>query len=140
MRGRVSIRHLHHDHCSPIRQRRKARSDFFPGPLGDGIAAFIKLDVVDEGLDRFSDKAALLDARREDLAAFVAPPKLGDEAIPDVALFVGARGAVGVRPLQDGVVGLAGERAAFELGVSTPRKRQQRPSRVKNCASPRYSW
>ena len=51
------------------------------------------------------------------MAAFVAPAELGDEAIPDVALFVGARGAVGVGPVQDGFVGLAGERALPDLGI-----------------------
>ena len=67
--------------------------------------------MVDEGLDRFAREAALLDALREDVAAFIAPAELGDEAVPDVAFFVGARGAVSVRPVQDGFVGLAGERA-----------------------------
>src|SRR5439155_718184 len=50
-------------------------------------------------------------------ASFVAPAELGDEAVPDIALFVGARGAVGVRPAQDGFVGLAGERAFFYLRI-----------------------
>src|SRR5207248_7699122 len=36
---------------------------------------------------------------------------------PDVALFVGARGAVGVRPVQDGFVGLARERAFFYFRI-----------------------
>ncbi len=48
----------------------------------------------------------------EDLAAFGAPAELGDETVLDVAFFVGARAAVGVRPgeLPWGVAGLA-ERA-----------------------------
>src|SRR4029079_19153015 len=58
-----------------------------------------------------------MDALREDVAAFVAPAELGDEAVPDVTLFVGARGAVGVRPVQNGFVGLAGERAFFYLRI-----------------------
>ena len=62
-------------------------------------------------------EATLLDALREDVAAFVAPAELGDEAVPDVAFFVGARGAVGVRPVQDGFVGLAGERAGRDLRI-----------------------
>ncbi len=41
------------------------------------------------------------------MAAFVAPAELGDETVPDVAFFVGARGAVGVRPGQHGLIGLA---------------------------------
>lgn len=35
-----------------------------------------------------------------DVASFVAPAELGDEAVSDAALFVGARGAVDVRPLR----------------------------------------
>ena len=54
-----------------------------------------------------------MDALREDVAAFVAPAELCDEAVPDVTLFVGARGAVGVRPVQDDFVRVAGERAFF---------------------------
>ena len=95
---------------------REPASDRFPSPLGDGVAAFVEFDVVDEGLDRFAGKAALLDSLREDVAAFVAPAELGDESVPDVALFVGARVAVFVRPVQDGFVGLAGKRAAPDLG------------------------
>src|SRR5436190_19878832 len=56
-------------------------------------------------------------ALRQDVAAFIAPAELGDEAIPDVAFFVGARSAVGVDPVQDGFVGLAGERAFFYLRI-----------------------
>ena len=73
--------------------------------------------MVDQSFDRFVTEAAFLDALGEDVAAFVAPAELGDEAVPDVALFVGARGAVGVRPVQDGFVGLAGERAFFYLRI-----------------------
>ena len=29
-------------------------SNLLPSPFGDGVAAFIKFDVVDEGLDRFT--------------------------------------------------------------------------------------
>jgi len=43
------------------------------------------------------------------VTAFIAPPELGDEAIPDVAFFVGAPGAMGVGPVHYGLVGLAGE-------------------------------
>src|SRR5438067_11582667 len=58
-----------------------------------------------------------MDALRQDVAAFIAPAELGDEAIPDVAFFVGARGSVGVSPVQDGFVGLAGERAFFYVRI-----------------------
>jgi len=51
------------------------------------------------------------------VAAFIAPAELGDEAIPDVAFFVGARGAVSVGPIQDSFVGLAGERAFFYVRI-----------------------
>src|SRR5580765_80502 len=51
------------------------------------------------------------------MAAFIAPAELGDEAIPDVAFFVGALGSVGVGPVQDGFVGLAGERAFFYVRI-----------------------
>src|SRR5207245_6280916 len=85
--------------------------------VGDGVAAFVKFNVVDQSFDRFVTEAAFLDALGEDVAAFVAPAELGDEAIPDVAFFVGARGAVGVGPVQDGFVGLAGERAFFYLRI-----------------------
>jgi hypothetical protein len=54
--------------------------------------------VVDQGLDRFAGEAAFLNAFGEDVAAFVAPAELGDEAIPDMAFFVGARSAVDVSP------------------------------------------
>ncbi len=64
-------------------------SDFFPGAVGDGVAAFVEFDVVDEGLNRFAGKAAFLDALGEDVAAFVAPAELGDEAVPNVAFFIG---------------------------------------------------
>jgi hypothetical protein len=36
------------------RQARESRSDLFPSPRGDGVAAFIEFDVIDEGLDRFT--------------------------------------------------------------------------------------
>ena len=78
--------------------------------------------MIDEGLDRFAGEAALLDALREDVAAFVAPAKLGDETVPDVAFFVGARSAVGVRPVQDGFVGLASERVALDLRIGNAEK------------------
>jgi hypothetical protein len=91
--------------------------DFFPSPLGHGVPAFVEFDVVDEGLDRFAGETAFLDALREDVAAFVAPAELGDEAVPDVAFFVGARRAVGVRPRQHGFIVLAGERAVLDLGI-----------------------
>src|SRR5213082_3735279 len=58
-----------------------------------------------------------MDALRQDVAAFIAPAELGDEAIPDVTFFVGARGSVGVGPVQDSFVGLAGERAFFYLRI-----------------------
>src|SRR5438874_3690635 len=89
------------------RQARESPSDLFPSPRGDGVAAFVEFDVIDKGLDRFTRYATLLDALRQDVAAFVAPPELGDETVPDVAFFVRARGAMGVRPIQDSFVGLA---------------------------------
>src|SRR3984893_17198260 len=91
--------------------------DFFPSPVGDGVAAFVEFDVVDEGFDRFAGEAAFLDALGEDVAAFVAPAELSDEAVPDVTFFVGARSAVSVRPRQNGVVGFAGEHTALDLRV-----------------------
>src|SRR5206468_6426232 len=99
------------------RQARESPSDLFPSPRGDGVAAFIEFDVVNEGLDRFTRLATLFYSLREDSASFVAPAELGDEAVPDIALFVGARGAVGVCPVQDGFVWLAGERAFFYLRI-----------------------
>src|SRR5947207_14952229 len=36
------------------RQARESPSDLFPSPRGDGVAAFIEFDVVNEGLDRFT--------------------------------------------------------------------------------------
>ncbi len=64
---------------------------FSPTPVGAGIGPFVEFDVVDEGLDRFAGEAAFSDALGEDMAAFVAPAELGDETVPDVAFFVGAR-------------------------------------------------
>ena len=52
-----------------------------------------------------------MDALRQDMAAFIAPAELGDEAIPNVAFFVGALGSVGVGS------GLAGERAFFYVRI-----------------------
>ena len=51
-------------------------SGLFPRPVGDGVAVFVEFDVVDEGLGRFAGEAALLDALREDTAAFVALAEL----------------------------------------------------------------
>ena len=85
--------------------------------VGDGVAAFVEFNVVDQSFDWFVTEAAFLDALGEDVAAFVAPAELGDEAIPDVAFFVGARRAVGVRPRQNGVLGFAGEHTALDLRV-----------------------
>ena len=99
------------------RQARESPSDLFPSPRGDGVAAFIEFDVIDEGFDRFAGEAALLDSLREDVTAFIAPTELGDETVPDVAFFVGARGSVGVGPVQDSFVGLAGERAFFYVRI-----------------------
>ena len=96
--------------------------DFFPSPLGHWIPAFVEFDVVDEGFDRFAGETAFLNALGEDLAAFVAPAQLGDEAVPDVAFFVGARGAVVVCPRQDRFIVLAFERATLELGVRDAEK------------------
>jgi len=73
--------------------------------------------VVDEGFDRFAGEAAFLDSLGKDVAAFVAPAELGDEAIPDVAFFVGARSPVGVGPIQNRFVGLAGEHTFLDLRV-----------------------
>ena len=92
-------------------------SDFFPTPVGDGIAAFVELDMVNESLYGFVAEAAFPDALGEDVAAFVAPAELGNETVPDVAFFVGARGAVGVRPGQHGLIGRAGERTSPDFGV-----------------------
>src|SRR5689334_5449490 len=89
--------------------------DCFPSSLGHRVPAFVEFDVVDEGFDRFAIEAAFLDALAKDMAAFVAPAELNDEAVPDVAFFVGARRAVGVRPRQHGFIVLAGERAALDL-------------------------
>ncbi len=36
------------------RQARESPSDLFPSPRGDGVAAFVEFDVIDEGLDRFT--------------------------------------------------------------------------------------
>jgi hypothetical protein len=55
--------------------------------------------VVDQRLNPFAGEAALLDPLGEDMAAFIAPAQLGDEAIPDVAFLIGPWGAVGVRPV-----------------------------------------
>lgn len=48
-------------------------SDFFPTPVGDGIANFVEFDLVDESLDGFAGEAAFGDALGGDVAAFVAP-------------------------------------------------------------------
>src|SRR5438270_11226983 len=108
-------------------QRSEIRSwdtslNFFPSSLGHWIAAFVEFDVVDEGFDRFAGETAFLDALGEDVAAFVAPAELGDKAVPDVAFFVGPRRAVGVRPIQNGFVVLAGEHAARDLGMRDAEK------------------
>ncbi|MEO8439932.1 MAG: hypothetical protein ABI540_06880 [Spartobacteria bacterium] len=60
---------------------------FFQRRGGDGIAPFVKFDVVDEGLDGFAGEAAFPDSLGEDVAAFVALTELGDETVPEVALF-----------------------------------------------------
>ena len=36
------------------RQARESPSDLLPSPFGDGVAAFVEFDVVDEGLDGFT--------------------------------------------------------------------------------------
>ena len=103
---------------SRLTDRLGARSlDFFPSPLGNGVATFVEFNVIDKGFDRFAGEAAFLDALGEDVAAFVAPAELGDEAVPDVTFFVVARSAVSVRPSQNGVVGFAGEHTALDLRV-----------------------
>jgi len=71
--------------------------------------------VVDESFDRFAGEAAFLDALGENVAAFVAPAELGDKAIPDITFFVGARRAVGVRPIQNGFVGFAAEHTDLDF-------------------------
>ena len=96
--------------------------DFFPSPIGHRVSAFVEFDVVDKGFDRFVGETAFLNALGEDVAAFVAPAKLGDEAIPDVAFFVRARRAVGVRPRQHGFIVLARERAPLDFGVGDAEK------------------
>jgi hypothetical protein len=96
--------------------------DFLPSPLDYRVSAFVEFDMVDEGFDRFAGETAFPDALGEDVAAFVAPPELGDEAVPDVAFFVGTRRAVGVRPGQHGFIALAGERATLDLGVRDAEK------------------
>jgi hypothetical protein len=96
--------------------------DFFPSLVGHWIATFVEFNVVDESFYRFATEAAFLDALGEDVAAFIAPAELGDETVPDVTFFVVARSAVSVRPRQNGVVGFAGEGAAFDLGVGDAEK------------------
>ena len=91
--------------------------DFFPRPLCHRVPAFVEFDMVDQGFDRFAGKTAFLDSLGEDMAAFVAPAELSDEAVPDVTFFVGARSAVSVRPIQNGVVGFAGEHTGLDLRV-----------------------
>ena len=90
---------------------------FFPKPIGHWVATFVEFNVVDESFDRFAGEAAFLDALGEEVAAFVAPAELGDEAVPDVTFFVVARSAVSVRPIQNGFVGPAGEHTALDLRV-----------------------
>ena len=98
------------------------RLNLFPSPLGYRVSAFVEFDVVDEGFDRFAGETAFLDALGEDVAAFVAPPELGDEAVPDVAFFIGARRAVSVCPRQHCFIGFAGEHVMFDLGVGNAEK------------------
>ena len=64
---------------------------FFPRRERLQVAAFVEFDLVDEGFDRVAGQAGVFDALRKNVAAFVAPAALGDEAVPDVALFVVAR-------------------------------------------------
>jgi hypothetical protein len=96
--------------------------DSFPSPFCHWVPAFVEFDVVDEGFDRFAGESAFLDAFGKDVAAFVAPAELNDEAVPDVTFFVGARRAVGVGPRQHGFIVLAGERAAPDLRVGNAEK------------------
>ena len=96
--------------------------DFFPSPRGHRVPAFVEFDVVNQGFDRFAGKTAFLDALGKHVAAFVAPAQLGDEAVPDVAFFVGARRAVGVRPRQYGFIVLTGERVTLDVGVGDAEK------------------
>jgi hypothetical protein len=96
--------------------------DFFPSPLGHWVPAFVEFDVVDQSFDRFAGQSAFLDTLANDMAAFVAPAELNDEAVPDVTFFVGARRAVGVRPRQHGFIVLAGERTALDLRVRDAEK------------------
>ena len=49
------------------RNGRNLRSDLFPSALGDGVAAFVEFDVVDEGLDGFAEETAFPDALGEDV-------------------------------------------------------------------------
>jgi hypothetical protein len=96
--------------------------DSFPSPLGHWVPAFVEFDMVDQGFDWFSGEAAFLDALGKDVAAFVAPAELNDEAVPHMTFFVGARRAVGMRPRQHGFIVLAGERKALNLRVGDAEK------------------
>ena len=103
----------------PIRRMRWRgwRSDAFPGAGGDGVAAFVVFDVVDEGFDGFAVEGGGVDAFGEDGGAFVAPAEFEDEAVPDVAFFVGAGGAEGVGLGEDLLVGATGEGEGVDAGV-----------------------
>src|ERR1019366_81356 len=96
---------------------------FQPRLLGDGIAAFVKINVVEHRHDGFCLEAALGDALAEAPTGLVAPAALHHETIPNVALLVGARAAALVAPREELlVVNAAVQHARLQFGETHPQK------------------
>jgi len=97
-------------------------SDGVPRPIGDGIATFIILDVIDESLDILALQSAFTDALGQDSGALVAPTEFQEEAVPHVAFLVGPRRAVAMGPRDELLVGGSSEYLIPEVGVLDAKK------------------
>lgn len=100
----------------------------FLGARGDGIAAFVEIDVVEHREDRSGFEGALLDPAREGFGAEVAPAAFHHETVPDLALFIGVRAAVLLGPRERGFggrgMGGIGEDEGGEGVVADAKKRE----------------
>ena len=86
------------------------------------IAAFIVLDVVDHRLHHFALETAVDDPLRQNMGALISPAELGDETVPHVTLFVSARCAMLMSPVDKFFIGTAFERALLQTCVADAEK------------------
>jgi hypothetical protein len=84
---------------------------------GHRVAALVKVEQVEVGLDGFALKTVLADSIFQDGGSVVAPADFHLETAPDFAFLVGVGGAPRLAPGEDLLVGSTRQRASLDVGV-----------------------